>query len=47
MSLSNLRQMIDLLQVQAAELQSAIDLRLEPLSHQVEELLQRYDEELD
>jgi hypothetical protein len=44
MNLSNLQKMIDLLQVQATELQVAINLRLDPLSHQVDELLQRYDE---
>jgi hypothetical protein len=42
-SLSNIQQMLSLLQLQADQLRAAIDFRLEPLSQEVEELRQRYD----
>jgi hypothetical protein len=43
MSLSNIQAMLYLLQSQADQLREAIDFRLDPLSHEVEELRQRYD----
>jgi hypothetical protein len=43
MSVSNLQAMLDLAQSQVDQLREAIDFRLDPLSHEVEELRQRYD----
>jgi hypothetical protein len=42
MSLSNIQAMLYLLQSQADQLREAINSRLDPLSHEVEELRQRY-----
>jgi hypothetical protein len=43
LSLTNIQQMLFILQLQAELLREAIDFRLEPLYQEVEELRQRYD----
>lgn len=43
MSLSNIQSMLYLLQSQADQLREAIDFRLNPLSHEVKDLRQRYE----
>jgi hypothetical protein len=43
MSVSNLQAMLHLVQSQVDQLREAIDFRLEPLSHEVQEFRQRYE----
>ena len=43
LSLTNIQQMLSILQSQVELVREAIDFRLEPLSQEVEELRQRYD----
>jgi hypothetical protein len=43
LSLANIQDALEVLQTQADRLREAIDFRLDPLTHEVEELRQRYD----
>ncbi|MBE9028731.1 hypothetical protein IQ266_03025 [filamentous cyanobacterium LEGE 11480] len=47
LSLANIQEMLVILQDQADRLREQIEFRLDPLTHEVEELRQRYDMDSD